>query len=95
MQHIRYGRNPRNRKNAILTQGHVCKICGFDFNDVYGEDLADSYIEVHHIKQLAEGDQEIDPSKDLIPICANYHRMLHKRKHNNIEVKELKQHINL
>ena len=93
VQHIRYERNPKNRKNAIRIQGHICKICGFDFDYVYGQDLADNYIEVHHIKQLAEGEQEIDPSKDLIPICANCHRMLHRRKHDNIEVEELKRRI--
>lgn len=89
-QHVRYERNPYNRKMAIRIQGHKCKICGFDFNEVYGEELAESYIEVHHIKQLAEGEQSVDPEKDLLPVCANCHRMLHKRRKNNIVAEELK-----
>lgn len=90
-QHIRYERNPQNRKKAILLQGHVCRICGFDFDKVYGKELADAYIEVHHIHQLSEGQQNVDPSKDLITVCANCHRMLHRRKHNNISVSELQE----
>ena len=90
-QHIRYERNPQNRRKAILLQGHVCRICGFDFGKVYGTSLADDYIEVHHIRQLSEGQQNVDPSKDLITVCANCHRMLHRRKTNNISVSELQE----
>lgn len=89
-QHIRYERNPHNRSEAIRLQGHRCKICGFDFNQVYGEELASDYIEIHHIKQLAEGEQIVDPGKDLIPVCANCHRMLHRKREGNITIEELK-----
>lgn len=85
-QHVRYERNPHNRKETIRIQGHKCKICGFDFNEVYGEELADGYIEVHHIKHLADGEQVVDPAKDLLPVCANCHRMLHRKKKDNISV---------
>jgi Predicted restriction endonuclease len=88
-QHIRYERNPKNRKAAIRAQGTICKICGFDFNKIYGKDLANDYIEVHHIRQLSEGIQNIDPAKDLIPVCANCHRMLHRKRQNNISVNQL------
>lgn len=90
-KHIRYERNPYNRREAIRIQGHKCKICGFDFNKVYGREIAEDYIEVHHIKQLAEGEQTVNPAKDLLPVCANCHRMLHRRKNNNLSVQELKQ----
>ncbi len=89
-QHIRYERNPKNREDAIKTQGTVCRICGFDYNKAYGAELANSYIEVHHIKQLSEGKQRVDPARDLIPVCANCHRMLHRKKYNNITVEALK-----
>lgn len=90
-QHIRYERNPQNRKKAIQLQGHVCRICGFDYDKVYGTELADDYIEVHHIRQLSEGQQSVDPSKDLITVCANCHRMLHRRKTGNISISELQE----
>lgn len=88
-QHVRYERNPYNRKEAIRLQGHKCKICGFDFNEFYGKDLAEDYIEVHHIKPLADGMQIIDPAKDLIPVCANCHRMLHRKKVGNVSANDL------
>ena len=91
--HIRYERNRKNRENAIRIHGTACMICGFDYDKVYGEDVADSYIEVHHIKQLSEGEQKVDPAKDLITVCANCHRMLHRRRINNISVDELKKKI--
>lgn len=89
-QHVRYERNPHNRREAIRLQGHKCKICGFDFNEIYGEDLANDYIEVHHLKPLSSGEQVINPEKDLLPVCANCHRMLHRKKYNSISVEELK-----
>lgn len=90
-KHVRYERNPYNRREAIRIQGHKCKICGFDFNQVYGEEIADNYIEVHHVKQLAEGEQAVDPARDLLPVCANCHRMLHRRRDNNVSIQELQQ----
>lgn len=90
-KHVRYERNPYNRREAIRIQGNKCKICGFDFNKVYGKEIAEGYIEVHHIKQLAEGEQVVDPAKDLLPVCANCHRMLHRRRDNNVSIQELKQ----
>lgn len=44
----------------------------------YG-DIGEEYIHVHHlvdISTLGEG-YEIDPKKDLRPVCANCHSMLH------------------
>jgi 5-methylcytosine-specific restriction protein A len=35
---------------------------------------------VHHIKPLSEldGEIEVDPIMDLMPVCANCHSMLHR-----------------
>ena len=92
-QHIRYERNPANRRAAIMAQGTVCRICGFDYNKAYGADLAADYIEVHHIKPLYEGEQQVDPKTDLIPICANCHRMLHRRRKDNVSIEELRNRV--
>ena len=66
-------------------------ICGFDFGQKYGE-LGKGYIEVHHIKPLATWEQEvvINPETDLICVCANCHRMLHRFKNYIVPVEELK-----
>ncbi len=88
--HIRYERNPKNREAAIKSQGHICKICGFDFNKVYGPELSRDFIEVHHIQQVSEGEKVIDPEKDLIVVCSNCHRMLHRKKSGNISIEKIK-----
>lgn len=87
VQHIRYERNPKNRLKAIKIHGRICKICGFNFDDVYGKEISVGYIEIHHISPLSQGEQVVNPAKDLMPVCANCHRMLHRK---NITWKSLK-----
>lgn len=86
----RYERSAKNRIRAIKKHGTVCQGCGFDFEKTYGE-IGKGYIEVHHIKQLSEenGAVEINPETDLICVCANCHRIIHKRKDKVLSLKEL------
>lgn len=87
-----YERDPRNRRLAILYHGMTCKACGFNFFDVYGEHGKD-FIEIHHIKplhQLQGQEIHIDPKKDMIPLCSNCHKMIHRRKNIILSVDELK-----
>lgn len=86
----RYERNPLNREACIAVRGTTCHACGFSFADVYGE-LGVGFIHVHHVvpvSKLGTG-YIIDPSMDLIPVCANCHAMLHK-KDPPLSVDELK-----
>ena len=87
----RYERDSRNRKEAIRIHGTKCMICGFDYEKVYGE-LGKGYIEVHHIKPLASQEEEVavNPETDLICVCANCHRMLHRYRNYIISVEELR-----
>jgi len=74
-----YERNQEARNKCIDFYGYNCSICEFNFEKVYG-DLGKSFIHVHHIKPLSEISQEyeVDPIKDLIPVCPNCHAMLHR-----------------
>jgi HNH endonuclease len=49
------------------------------------------FIEVHHTKPLSEseGDMETDPATDLVPVCSNCHRMIHRRKDDVLSVLEM------
>ena len=87
----RYERKPKNRKAAIKIHGTRFMACGFDFEKVYGERGKD-YIEVHHVVPLADRDEivDIDPAKDLIVVCANCHRMIHRKKNEILSLEELK-----
>ena len=55
----------------------VCQCCGFDFAKTY--DIDDEYIEVHHRFPFShtDGAHPVDAITDLVPLCANCHRMIH------------------
>lgn len=88
----RYERSAKNRSNAIKIHGNICQGCGFDFEKIYGE-IGKGYIEVHHTKPLYEegGTVEINPATDLICVCSNCHRMIHRRKDKVLSLTELKE----
>jgi len=58
----------------------VCEACGFDFEAVYGA-LGAGYAECHHLIPLSQL-TEVRKTKltELVIVCANCHRMLHKPK---------------
>lgn len=86
----RIERNPKNRKVAIKRHGLDCFICGFNFEEIYGERGKD-FIEVHHIKPLRTLEEmvKVNPETDLVPLCANCHRMVHRRKDNFLTLESL------
>lgn len=92
----RYERIPANRQKAIEIHGTTCFVCGFNFSAVYG-DRGEGFIEVHHIMPLyqAEEAQYINPSTDLLPVCSNCHRMIHRKSDNVLSIEELSQLIKM
>lgn len=90
----KYERNPQNRKKAIQIHGTKCMVCGFDFASTYG-DIGRDFIEVHHIKPLFSLDEEmmVNPETDLVCVCSNCHRMLHRRRNLILSLEELKELI--
>lgn len=89
-----YERSPINRAACVEIHGTACKICGFDFEKVYGS-LGTGFIHVHHIVPVSAmgGPTVIDPARDLIPVCPNCHAMLH-RCNPPLTPDELKQKLN-
>jgi 5-methylcytosine-specific restriction enzyme A len=87
-----YERDPKNRVEAIRIHGHRCVICEFDFGRFYGE-WGDGYIEVHHLTPLSQVNDNhvVNPETDLVPVCSNCHRMIHRRKARTLNVNELKE----
>jgi hypothetical protein len=90
IRHRGYERSQRNRERAIEIHGTECKVCRFDFDKVYGFEHAGSYIEIHHVKPLSEYEGEVDPATDLVPLCANCHRMAHRKRISVMSIDELK-----
>ena len=78
----RYERDPQKRLACLEHYGYECQICGFSFEKTYGE-LGKDFCHVHHIEPLGEvggENKDLDPIKDLLPVCANCHEMLHRKK---------------
>jgi 5-methylcytosine-specific restriction protein A len=69
------------RKRVIRKHGKLaCEVCEFDFSVRYGE-RGNGFIECHHTKPVAT----LTPGQkthvdDLALVCANCHRMIHRRK---------------
>jgi len=89
-----YERNPKARTKCIENYGYKCQCCGLDFEDRYGE-IGKGFIHVHHLKLISEigNKYEVDPIKDLIPLCPNCHAMIHKR-NPPFSIDELKEKMN-
>lgn len=86
----KYERNPHARKACIEHYGYSCGVCGFNFEQVYG-DLGKGFIHVHHLTHVAKVGKQytVDPISDLRPVCPNCHAMLHRRK-EGLFIEELK-----
>ena len=57
-----------------------CECCGFNFEEKYGQ-RGNDFIEVHHTKFLSElNEEETTSLEDLILVCSNCHKMIHRFK---------------
>jgi 5-methylcytosine-specific restriction protein A len=76
----RYERNAEARRTCLREYGLSCVVCEFNFQQVYG-DLGVGFIHVHHLIPLSviAEQYELKPLRDLRPVCANCHAMLHQR----------------
>lgn len=75
-----YERNREARQACLRHHGLSCQPCGINFEELYG-DLGAGYIHVHHIVPIHRigKSYNVDPIKDLIPVCPNCHAMVHRR----------------
>lgn len=86
-------RDPALRQDALRIHGEDCMGCGFNFGKAYGT-LGRGYIEVHHAVPLSKsGRRLVDPKTDLIVLCANCHRMVHRSSKTCLSLEELRSHL--
>jgi hypothetical protein len=74
-----YERDPQARRKCVEIHGLNCHICGFNFQKFYG-DYGENFIHVHHLVPISKigKDYIVNPEKDLIPLCANCHAIVHR-----------------
>lgn len=98
-----YKRSSKLRAQAINYYTNIdgrikCKVCCFDFEEFYGEHGA-GFIEIHHQKPVFQFDGEdvertiTNALENVIPVCSNCHRMIHRRRDNPLSFSEMKSHI--
>ncbi|TDG36687.1 HNH endonuclease [Pedobacter changchengzhani] len=98
-----YERSTKLRQAAISAftlKGHIsCDCCKFNFASFYGSNIGSGYIEIHHVKPIFkyEGDEINkfinDALKNLVPVCSNCHRMIHRVWKNPLEIQTLQASI--
>ena len=98
-----YERSNKLRKYAIerFTDNGIiaCNVCNFIFEKFYGKEIGEGFIEIHHIKPVFqyEGDdvnKTISKAlENLVPLCSNCHRMVHRKRNIILDVSFLKNAI--
>lgn len=67
-------------KTRALERGRLnCECCNFDFHQFYST-IGFNFIECHHKLPIANGGERKTRLEDLALVCANCHRMLHRKK---------------
>lgn len=88
-------RSPGLRAAALRLHGAICQACCFDFGAVYGA-WGKDFAEVHHVVPLAADGapvRETDPRSDLVVLCANCHRMVHRRREMVLSLDEIRSKV--
>jgi len=98
-----YERSTKLRKEAIKyyeKDGKIyCDICNFNFDNFYGHKIGEKYIEIHHIKPIFKYEnEELEKTikkalKNVVPVCSNCHRMIHRDWRNPLQIEYLKKHV--
>jgi predicted restriction endonuclease len=84
----RHERNRALRQKCLEHYGYVCRVCGMNFEQQYGE-IGKEFIEVHHLYPISntDGEHEVDPITELVPLCCNCHSMIHRGGRNGEPMK--------
>jgi 5-methylcytosine-specific restriction protein A len=73
---VKKAKDKRKKEAGLLK----CDVCQFNFFEKYG-DIGADYIECHHTKPVSElEDSNKTQLKDIALVCANCHRMLHRKR---------------
>lgn len=68
----------KKKKQAIQNGKLFCEVCNIDFEKKYGT-IGEGFMECHHLYPIAKSGIRTNTLDDLALVCANCHRMLHKK----------------
>jgi 5-methylcytosine-specific restriction protein A len=75
----KYERSRYNRALCLKYYGFMCRGCGDLLEEKYGP-VGANVIHVHHLVPVSamKGSYQLNPIKDLIPLCPNCHNIVHR-----------------
>lgn len=94
----------RSRKLVELAREHYsqngkiyCSACNFNFENFYGE-IGRGYIEIHHLNPIFALEDNFEQSlkdalNNVIPVCANCHRIIHRKNNLLLSIPSLQELI--
>jgi hypothetical protein len=93
MAHLARDRSQFLAEQCKARDGFRCRVCSMRFRDTYGE-VGKGFAEAHHLVPLGRlkgtTKTRID---DLVTVCANCHRMLHRMRGETGDVSELQKSL--
>lgn len=87
-------RNPQLRLQCLAKYGYQCQCCGMDFAEMYGKELGENFIEVHHLKPISTFETDGVPEnflENLVPLCSNCHSMIHHIRESEHPLRDLRE----
>jgi hypothetical protein len=93
-RHEAWERSPKIALEAKVRDGFICQVCEFNFTANYGT-LGRGFAEAHHKKPLKvfRAKKVRRSAEDLLTVCANCHRMLHRLRGTASDVSTLKRKL--
>jgi len=86
--------------NHFTINGEIfCDACNFNYKRFYGVEIGKGFIEIHHLKPVFKlGGQSLEQTiaeaiRNVVPVCSNCHRMIHRYITKPIEIDFLKAQI--
>lgn len=77
-QHLAREQDRLSVEHCLRRDHFRCQVCEMSFREVYGE-IGQGFAEAHHVLPLGQlAESVVSSSQDLVTVCANCHRMLHR-----------------
>jgi 5-methylcytosine-specific restriction endonuclease McrA len=90
VSHLRRERSQILATERKIRDRYTCKVCGMTFEDMYGE-MGKAFAEAHHCVPLARLRPNVRTRiEDLVTVCSNCHRMLHRMSGRREDVPRLR-----
>jgi hypothetical protein len=89
--HLRHERNSYLAEECKRRDKHRCQVCKLAFSERYGAELGSGFAEAHHRRALKNLPDIVETLlEDLVTVCANCHRMLHRMEGLEGDIAELR-----